>query len=197
VGDPSEISDTIEEGIRPSDIGIDAGIGYTFVDLPLEHFSTQTGSEFGSYATDLSAPSAYPRLPAIPRLPAGPTPPAGPILSAGPSLSIYVPVHERSMYNDGISSQNYFEPLGPELLLLQAVRYGTETQLTDALEAKIDPNTFRFEGQTLLHLAASRAVPNILRLLLNAGSDPDLQDGLGETPMHIHSSEMSRAHFEK
>lgn len=40
-------------------------------------------------------------------------------------------------------------------------------------------------GATALHLAADGPGPEFVRLLLQAGADPNAEDGAGQTPMHV------------
>ena len=66
--------------------------------------------------------------------------------------------------------------------MFQAVKTGDFTAFKNALEKGADPRV-KVSGQSLLHVAAKSASPEILEYLLNRGLDPNEKDRGGITPL--------------
>jgi hypothetical protein len=68
--------------------------------------------------------------------------------------------------------------------LRQAVRAGDVVKVRTILNADgINVNSKDNYGQTALHIAASRGLAEIVKLLITKGADPDIKDRAGKTPL--------------
>jgi ankyrin repeat protein len=71
-------------------------------------------------------------------------------------------------------------------LLLVTAAHGSTEMLTRLLGARNDINlNEKFDGRTLLHSAATSLHAANCNLLLERGLDPNAQDSLGRTPLHL------------
>jgi ankyrin repeat protein len=71
-------------------------------------------------------------------------------------------------------------------LLLVTAGHGSTELLTRLLDAREDVNlNEKYDGRTLLHAAAAALHSTNCNLLLERGLDPNAQDNLGRTPLHL------------
>jgi truncated hemoglobin YjbI len=73
--------------------------------------------------------------------------------------------------------------------MVQSGRAGLIGFVVDAVERDASPATHRFGGRTLLHYAAGSGCLELVASLLRHGTDPDVQDSGGHTPLYRAANE--------
>jgi len=73
--------------------------------------------------------------------------------------------------------------------MLQTRREDLIGFVNDAVESDASLGSRRFGGRTLLHYAAGAGCSAVVTSLLRLGTDPDLRDGAGHTPLYSVSNE--------
>ena len=73
--------------------------------------------------------------------------------------------------------------------MLQSGRAGLIRFVLDALESEPSLAVRRFSGRTLLHFASGAGCVEVVALLLRLGTDPNIQDRGGHTPLYCVSNE--------
>ena len=73
--------------------------------------------------------------------------------------------------------------------MLQSGRAGLIRFVIDALEREPSFAVRRFSGRTLLHFASGAGCVEVVALLLRLGTDPNIQDRGGHTPLYCVSNE--------
>ncbi|KAH8936398.1 hypothetical protein BDL97_17G082300 [Sphagnum fallax] len=67
--------------------------------------------------------------------------------------------------------------------LMEVTLRGDVAQLEEALMTGVDPSETDYNGQTALHLAASKGLTDCVALLVKEGADVNKKDNLGMTPL--------------
>lgn len=86
----------------------------------------------------------------------------------------------------GFTSVTFSRPTEGQRLLNQAIMSNDVSTVKQTLQLRFDINEKSEQGLYPIHVASKKDVKDeILELLLKAGANPNLQNGLGQTPLHL------------